>query len=279
MSELVFRKAERSKAKLRLGVCGPSGSGKTTAALLITKGLGGKTAFVDTEAGSGDLYASLFDYDILTLAAPFTPEKYIEAVRAAEEAGYDNIIIDSLSHAWAGDGGLLDQQGKWADKEKNSYTAWRHVTPSHNRLIDAMLQSRCHVIATMRSKVDYVLVTNERGKQEPKKVGLAPVQREGMDYEFTVVLDIDVDHDAKASKDRTRLFADPLPFKVTEKTGSLLLDWLNSGKEVAAPCIRCRQKKGVIVESDPTSKGLTTYDLCAECVEAWKLVNPAAPAA
>jgi hypothetical protein len=152
---MAFRKAERRKARLRLGIAGPSGSGKTYSALLIAFGLGGKVALIDTENGSGDMYPHLGDYDVLTLRAPFTPDKYIEGIREAEKAGYSTVIIDSLSHAWAGEGGLLDQHGKIADSGKgNSYTAWRSITPKHNALVEAMLQSSCHVIATMRTKTE-----------------------------------------------------------------------------------------------------------------------------
>lgn len=228
-----IRKATRKKAKLRLGIAAPSGAGKTYSSLLLAFGLGGKVGLIDTEHGSGDLYAHLGEYDVITLGAPFTAKSYLEAIKAFEDAQYDVIIIDSLSHAWAGEGGLLDKQGKAAERTKNSYTAWREVTPDHNALVNAMLQSPCHIIATMRSKVDYVLEMNDKGKQTPKKVGMAPVQREGMDYEFTVMLDIDKDHVATSSKDRTGLF-DGEYFTITKQTGEKLLNWLNSGVDEIA---------------------------------------------
>lgn len=223
-----IRKAERKKAKLRLGIAAPSGAGKTYSALLLAFGLGGKVGLIDTEHGSGDLYAHLGDYDIISIEAPYTVSKYVQAVKAFEAAGYSTIIIDSLSHAWAGDGGLLDKQGKMADRGTNSFAAWRTITPEHNALVDAMLSSPCHIIATMRAKQEYVLETNAKGKQEPKKVGMAPVQREGMEYEFTVMLDIDMHHVASASKDRTSLF-DGQFIKVTPDTGKMLLEWLEMG--------------------------------------------------
>lgn len=226
-----IRKAERRKAKLRLGISAPSGSGKTYSAILIAAGLGNKIGMIDTEHGSGDLYADLTDYDIIPIDAPYTVAKYLQAIKLFEQNGYDAIIIDSLSHAWAGDGGLLDKQGKIADRPgQNGYAAWRSITPEHNALVDAMLTSQCHIIATMRAKQDYVIETNDKGKQAPRKVGLAPVQREGMEYEFTVMLDIDMQHIASASKDRTRLF-DGQYFKVTEETGKQLLEWLDAGKD------------------------------------------------
>lgn len=237
-----FRKAEKRKAKLRLGITGTAGSGKTYGALLVAKGLGGKTVLLDTEKGSGDLYSGMFEYDIGEIEAPYTVEKYIEGIKQAESLGYDIIIIDSLSHAWAGEGGLLERVDNIAaaSRSGNSYTAWREVTPMHNKLIEAMLTSPCHVIATMRSKTEYVIVENDKGRKEPRKVGLAPVQREGMDYEFGVVFDLAQNHMASVSKDRTSLF-DGQFFQLSEKTGEMLRQWLESGVDL-------RQRKEVFAK-------------------------------
>ena len=235
-----FRKAERRNAKLRLGITGPAGSGKTYGALLVAFGLGGKIAMIDTENGSGDLYSALGDYDVCSLQAPFTVQKYLEAIKMAENAGYDVIIIDSLSHAWAGEGGLLDMQGKIADcGRKNSFAAWREVTPYHNKLVETILASKCHIIATMRSKMEYIQVENEHGKKEIRKVGLAPVQRDGMEYEFGTVFDLSVNHFVNVSKDRTSMF-DGQMFKLSEDTGRVLKEWLESGIDYDA--IRKRKK-------------------------------------
>lgn len=229
----LFRKAERKKAKLRLALCGPSGSGKTFSALKIAMGLGGKIAMIDTEHHSGELYSHLTEYDVAPLASPYSPERYIELINQAERAGYDILIIDSLSHAWAGEGGVLDMVDKAAKatRSQNSYTAWRNVTPEHNRLVDALLKSKMHIITTIRTKTDYETSTDEKGKMKVQKVGLAPVQREGLDYEFTTVLDLSIEgHVASASKDRTEIF-DGKYIVPTPETGKLLLDWLNSGTE------------------------------------------------
>ena len=225
-----FRKAERKKAKLRLAITGTAGSGKTYGALLVAKGLGGRIALIDTESGSGDLYANEFDYDVGSISAPYEVRKYLQAIYDAENAGYDTIIIDRLSHAWAGSGGLLDMQGQIADSSssKNSYAAWRKVTPWHNKLIEMMLNSKCHIIATMRSKTEYIQTENERGKKEIIKAGLAPVQRDGIEYEFTTVFDLGQDHAVKVSKDRTSLF-DGQVFQLSEKTGEILKTWLDTG--------------------------------------------------
>ncbi|MFV0422222.1 ATP-binding protein [Oleidesulfovibrio sp.] len=226
----MFKRAERKKAKLRLALCAPSGAGKTYSALLIAQGLGGSIAMIDTERGSGELYSHLCAYDACQVEPPYTPQKYIEAIRFAERAGYTTIIIDSLTHAWAGQGGLLEE----VDKRKgrgNDFTAWRDITPQHNALVDAMLQSSCHIIGTMRTKTAYDMVKDDRtGKVKPVKVGLAPVQRDGLEYEFTVVMDIDTErHMATASKDRTSLF-DGKVFVPTVDTGRALLEWLEGGK-------------------------------------------------
>lgn len=229
-----IRKAQRRKARLRLALMGPTGSGKTMSALYLAFGIGSKVGIIDTENGSADLYADVGDYDVITLEKPYTVASYRAAIQAFEDAGYDVIIVDSLSHAWAGSGGLLDKQGQIAKRNpgQNSYTAWREVTPEHNALVEALLTSPAHIIATMRVKTEYVLEVNEKGKQVPRKVGLQPVQRDGLEYEFTVCMDIDAEHRATASKDRTRLF-DGWSDIITSRTGKKLREWLEKGDEVA----------------------------------------------
>lgn len=224
----MFKRAQRGVAKLRLALVGPSGSGKTYSALMIAKGIGGRVALVDTERGSGELYSHIMEFDAAQLTPPFTPEKYIAAIKAAEQAGYESLIIDSLSHAWTGEGGVLDMHDRASKSVRNSFAAWREVTPQHNALVDSILGSGCHVIVTMRTKTAYE-VTNDNGKAKVAKVGLAPVQRDGLEYEFTVVMDLSVEgHIASASKDRTGLF-DGQYGVPSEKTGKLLKSWLDGG--------------------------------------------------
>lgn len=235
MKPFEIHRATKCRAKLRLGMSGPAGSGKTYSALLIAHGLGGRIGMIDTEHGSGDLYADLLPegYEVLQLTPPFTPARYVEAMHALEQAGVDTIIVDSLSHAWSGEGGSLDRHGKIADRSGNSWQAWRQVTPEHNALVEALLQSPCHVIATMRAKTDYVQEKDERtGRQIVRKIGLAPIMREGIEYEFTIFMELDSNHLAHVGKDRTRLF-DGMIIKPDSETGRSLLDWLNSG--VQAP--------------------------------------------
>ncbi len=232
----MFLKAERKKARLRLALCGPAGSGKTYSALLIAQGLGGRIALIDTEHESGSLYADLCEFDTPSLTPPYTPEKYKNAIQAAEQAGYSVLIIDSFSHAWAGEGGLLDMHDKAAAamRSGNSFTAWREITPQHNALVEAVLGARLHVIATLRTKTAYDLVDDGNGKKKPVKIGLAPVQREGVDYEFTCVFDMSIDsHVATASKDRTRLF-DGKHFTPGIETGQALMNWLETGIDADA---------------------------------------------
>ena len=223
MTTLQFRPATRKSAKLRLALASPSGNGKTFSALRIAKGLGGKVVILDTEAGSADLYAEHFAYDVLQMNAPFTPEKYIMAIKAAEEAGYNTLIIDSLSHSWAGQGGLLDKHGALADKGGNSFAAWRTVTPEYQKLVDTILQSSLHIITTLRSKTDY---TVEAG--QVIKLGLAPVIRDNFEYEMTIVFDLDKEHRGHTSKDRTGLFTNQV-VEMNEKVGEQLLEWLEGG--------------------------------------------------
>ena len=223
---VTFKKAEKSKQKLRLLLEGCSGSGKTYSALVLAASLGKKIAVIDTEKGSASLYADKFEFDVLELSAPFNPEKYIEAIRAAEQSGYEVIIIDSLTHEWNGSGGCLDIQAQLGGR----YTDWAAVTPRHNRFIETMLQSKCHLISTSRTKTDYEMVESN-GKKQLEKVGLKSEQREGMDYEFTVVFRINDKHMAVSTKDRTDTFGKEFMEVITEDTGRVFLEWLNNGKE------------------------------------------------
>ncbi|HHR5829718.1 TPA: ATP-binding protein [Providencia alcalifaciens] len=231
-----FAKALRKKAKLRLALTGPSGSGKTYGALEIAKGLGGKTAVIDTEKGSASLYSDRFNFDVLELDPPFAPERFIEAIGAAQEAGYDNLIIDSITHEWSGSGGcleLLDGLAK-AKYRGNTWSAWSEITPRHNAFLDAILRSDLHIIATMRSKTETAQVDKGNGKKGVDKLGMKSEQRDGVEYEFTTVLDLNHEtHTAMASKDRTGLFSNAEVTQLSELTGKKLMDWLNDGRTKA----------------------------------------------
>ncbi len=228
-----IRQAERKRAKIKLGLQGPSGSGKTYSSLLLAEGLTNdlkKVAIIDTENGSADLYAHLGEYNVLRLIKPFTPERYIEALDTCEKAGIEVIIIDSITQEWDGTGGILETHGNMTG---NSFTNWSRLTPRHNAFVQKILQSSCHVIATVRSKQDYVL-SEKNGKYVPEKVGLKGVTMEGMDYEFTIMLDLDIKHNATASKDRTGLFMDKPPFVISHGTGKRILKWCSAGTDLDA---------------------------------------------
>jgi hypothetical protein len=220
----MFKKAEKTKSKLRLAIDGPSGSGKTWGALAIAKAFGDKIAVIDTEHGSASLYSDRFSFDVMEIRNDFAPEKYIAGINAAEQAGYDVLIIDSLSHEWEGPGGCLDIQAKLGGR----YNDWAKVSPRHDKLIQTILGSSMHIIATMRTKSDYVIEKNANGRDAPRKVGTAPKQRDGLEYEFAVVFNLNQQHIASVSKDRTSLF-DGKDFMLDESVGKSLIDWLENG--------------------------------------------------
>lgn len=219
-----LRQSQRKKAKIKMALQAPSGAGKTMSAILLAKGLCNgdlsRVVVIDTENGSADLYAHLGNYNVISLKPPFTPQQYVEAINVCEKAGMEVIIIDSISHCWDY---LLDYHSSLAG---NSFTNWAKIKPLEKSFMDKILQCDAHVIATMRTKQDYVL-NQKDGKFIPEKVGLKAVQRDGVDFEFTLVLDIDIKHYATASKDRTSLFMDKPEFKITPEIGIKILEWCN----------------------------------------------------
>lgn len=252
----LFEPVTREKAKLRLALTGVSGAGKTLSALYIAFGITGdwgKVALIDTEHGRGKFYANRSDLGTGTfLYAPFlppySPARYKNLVQdGANAVGADGVvIIDSFSHAWNNEGGVLDIKDQIASKaSKNSYTAWSEAGKEQNSLVNNILSADCHTIVTMRSKMAYELQENDRGKKEPVKVGLAPVQREDTEYEFDIVLDISRNHIATASKDTT--FLDRFGAVITPELGEQLKAWLDDGAELTK-CDVC----GEIIKPTPT---------------------------
>jgi hypothetical protein len=225
-----LQQATRQQARIRLGIQGPSGSGKTWGALQIACGLTSgdfsKIAVVDTEHGSSNLYCHLGPYNVLSLSAPYSPERFIDSIHICEAASMDVIIIDSASFEWSESGGILDIHDSMTG---SSFTNWSKVIPRHNAFVQAVLGSPCHVIMTIRSKQDYVLTTNSHGKMIPEKVGLKGIQRDGIEYMLTTHFELDIKHNATSSKDRTSLFAGKSEFKLTPAIGQRLLDWCNDG--------------------------------------------------
>jgi hypothetical protein len=227
---MTFQKAVKHEAKLRLAIAGPSGSGKTYTSLAIATALanGGKIALVDTEHGSASKYADLFEFDVLELTAPFHPRRFVEAITEAGKAGYSVIILDSLTHAWSGPGGLLEIVDGIAARMKsaNTFAAWKDATPIQNGLVEGIVAAPLHLIATMRSKQEYILTQDERGKQVPRKVGMAPQQRDGFEYEFDVFIDMDIDNTGIVQKTRCPALTGGVFKKPGADMASILLKWL-----------------------------------------------------
>ena len=225
--KFAFNKATTSQGRARMTLVGPSGSGKTYTALAIAKGLGKKVAVIDTENGSASKYADEFDFYVLRME-DFSPQNYVKAIQAAEEGGFDVVVIDSLSHAWIGKGGALEMVNN-AEKRYhgNSFAAWRDVTPHHNAMVDAIVRCRSHLIATMRSKTDYVIETDDKGRKVPRKIGMAPIQRDGIEYEFDIVADMDLEHNMIVSKTRCRSLDGAVFHKPGLEVANLITAWLS----------------------------------------------------
>ena len=245
---MFIKKAQRQKAKLRIGVFGASGSGKTTSALYLAYGLvkdWSKICVIDTENQSADLYANhtpvirgekcetLGDYNTLTLEAPYTPERYVEAIKMCVDAGMEVIVIDSVSHVWDGKGGVLETKEAIDLGSGNKYTSWGKVTPRYNNFVDAILRCPVHIVATGRVKTDIAMIADSNGKTVLKKVGLKAIIRDGWEYEMTTCFDIEAgSHLAKVSKDRTGIFEGRPEWVISSNDGDLLAQWADSGSEV-----------------------------------------------
>lgn len=226
----LFKPATKEQSRLRMALVGPSGSGKTMSALAIASHLGDRIAVVDTEHGSASKYADLYQFDTCELQS-FHPQQYINAIQAAEQAGYDVLIIDSLSHAWMGKDGALELVDRAAKRSQsnNSFTAWRDVTPIQNQLVEAMLGCKCHLIATIRVKTEYVMEKDDKGKTVPRKVGLAPVQRNDLEYEFDIVGDMNLENNLIISKSRCPALSGQVIAHPGEQVAIALQEWLSDG--------------------------------------------------
>ena len=286
MSSFQIRDAEKRKAKSRVMLEGPAGSGKTYSALLMAKGLGcTNVVVVDTECSSADLYANLYKYKVMPFAAPYNPERYVEAIAYAVSAGHDAVILDGISPEWKGEGGCLEIHSKLGGK----FQDWARVTPRHNAFIQAILNCPIHIFVTVRTKVGYEI--NDR---KVSKLGLAPEMREGMDYEMTCVFSLNQQHMATASKDRTSVF-DGQEQVISETTGAKLLAWLNDGSDAPAPVPTVLELKHAFKDSSEVghSKEVmygTCTDVCdreisnaldvpgnkrQDCIDALKSLTPA----
>ena len=229
MTQFTFTKATKAQLKARIAITGPSGSGKTYTALKLATAMCKRVAVIDTEHGSASKYADEFQFDVLEMA-DFHPDNYVAAIKAAEQAGYDGLIIDSASHEWSGKGGCLELKELFAKRSKggNEWAAWADVTPLHNGFIEAIHAADMHIFTTYRSKMDYVQA-EENGRKVIKKVGMAPVTREGAEYEHDIVLDMDIEHTAVIAKSRCKALADAVVRTPGDELAKAIMNWLNDG--------------------------------------------------
>lgn len=308
MAKLEFKKATKKSARARVALIGPAGAGKTYTALAIGCHLGQRIAVIDTEHGSASKYAlpegmtreqrpDLFPFDVLE-PPDYAPRTYVQCIEAAEEAGYDVLIIDSLSHAWMGKGGALEQVDQAAKRSNsgNTFNAWRDVTPQHNDLVEAMLACKAHLFVTMRTKTEYVIEENDRGKKVPRKIGLAPVQRDGLEYEFDVTADLDHDNNMVIGKTRCSALKSRTFNKAGENVATMLRDWLSDGSPAAVSpveeflgrfrgCARAEEVRDVIQDITSRKGELSEPELArvrrvaAETLAKFKGDEQAAPSA
>lgn len=279
----MFQKASRKRIKLKLALTGPAGSGKTTSAIRLARGLAGpdgKVAVIDTENGSASLYSDRYDFDVCEITPPFEHQKFIQSINAAAATDYDVVIIDSASHFWEG---ILEYKDKLDRRGGNSFTNWNEAGRHFKDILNAVLQSPIHVICCLRSKLDYVIEQDGKGKATPKKVGLAPIMRDGVEYEFTSVFDIDLTHHAATSKDRTGMFTDRI-FQITEQTGEQLVKWLDSAPAQAvsqpvpnqtAPTPSESQLMATEAQVQAILQIIAQGAFPQDQVAKWKLVEPA----
>jgi len=257
-----LKKATRKQVKLRMGLSAVSGGGKTYSALKLAFGMindWSKIAVIDTENGSASLYSHLGDFNTIDLQAPYTPERYIQAIKACEDAGMELIIIDSITHEWDGKGGCLEI----VEQLGGRYQDWGKVTPRHQNFINSILQSKCHIISCVRRKQDYEM-TRDNGKLSVQKTGLKEITREGFEYELTVNFNLEISHLASASKDRTGLFMGKPEFIITEDTGRILLDWCNSGEAPLPDFFKTAEEKAQI---DPAEQSIKLLEACVSLSE------------
>lgn len=233
----MFQAASKQKSKLRLAITGPSGGGKTWTALALATTMGGRIALVDTEKGSASKYADKFKFETVNFEPPFHPARFIEAIKTAETLGYTTIILDSLSALWTGTGGIVSIVDDIATNStsQNKFFAWNEGTTLYNQLVDAVVHSNIHVIGTMRARQDYVLEKNEKGKVVPTRVGTKPIMRKDFEYEFDLVLAMDLQNCATVIKTRCQDL--PMGMKIPQPgsaTARTIMTWLVGAEWIEA---------------------------------------------
>lgn len=256
MSDFVFEPATKEQVKARVALAGPSGSGKTWTALVTARALAGpngRIAVVDTERRSASLYANEFAFSALNMHT-YDPRDLVKALAAAAKAGFDVVVIDSLSHFWMGQEGMLEQVDNAAKRSYggNSFGGWKEARPIERQMIDAMLAYPGHVIVTMRTKTEWVVQENERGRKEPKKIGTKPEQREGIEYEFTIVADLDLEHTLIVSKSRAKPLADAVIKCPDDSFGKAIAEWLADGK----PALSANDYRDAVLDKSITFEEL-----------------------
>jgi hypothetical protein len=226
-----FSRASKEQAKARIALTGPTGSGKTYTALIVAGGLGERVAVIDTERGSASKYADEFTFDTLQLTS-FEPSALVDALAVAAHAGHDVLVVDSFSHFWSGTGGILEQVDNAAKRVGgvNSFAGWKEARPMERAMIDALLAYPGHVIVTMRAKTEYVVESDERGRKVPRKVGLKPDQRDGIEYEFDIVGELDQENTLVVSKSRAKSLSGMVTHKPDTRFAEVVLEWLNAGR-------------------------------------------------
>lgn len=257
-----IKKASKQEAKLRIGLSGASGFGKTYSALLLAYGMTGdwsKICVIDTENNSASLYSNLGNYNVIDLQAPYNPEKFIDALKLAENSGMTTLVLDSITSEWQGSGGCLEIHeqlgGRWQD--------WAKVTPRHQAFIDAILESKCHVITCVRRKIEYSLDSDSNGRMKVTKLGTKEQTREGFEYELTVNFEIiNENHLSKASKDRTGLFMNKPEFVINSSTGVKLISWARGSmtkselKQKIVECMTIKELTDLYHDNVDLAKGL-----------------------
>jgi hypothetical protein len=244
-NEFQPKKARKQSVKLKMAIQGPSGSGKTEGALALATNFmpGGKILLIDTENESASLYADRYEFDTIPLSAPYTSDRYRKAMQVAVAGGYDFLIVDSISHQWDGEGGILRRKEEKDRAGGNSFANWASFTPEHTGFVEFIKQLPVHTIVTMRSKQAYVMEKNEKGKEMPRKVGLDPIQREGMEYEYTLVFEVGMSHRATTSKNRTTLFQNDAIIDLTEPAvAESIREWLQNGEAPTLPAFATSQE-------------------------------------
>ena len=242
MRKFEFVPAEKSQLKAKVMISGAAGSGKTMAALELASALGSRVAVIDTENGSAALYSDKYKFEMLNLQPPYPPEDFVQAIKVAENSGFDVIVVDGITPEWSGSGGCLDLHTKLGGR----FQDWAKITPRHRSFIQKILECSTHIICTCRSKQGYAM--DEQSKKVTK-LGMAPEQRDGLDYEMTLVFNIiNQTHLAEATKDRTGLF-DGKQFLISKNTGLEILEWLNSGTPAKSPAPTITDVRNLLISA------------------------------